>query len=322
MRLEMHILIAVAADLVLGDPRWLPHPVGGVAWVAQRLETVTRRTMSDRAAGFITAFLTYGIVGAVAIAVIWLADAVHPLAGEGAGIWMIYAAIATRDLVNHSMAVYRPLASGDLAEARRRVAWMVGRDTQDLNEAGAARAAIESVAESTVDGIGAPLFWAVLAGPVGAVVYRAINTLDSMFGHKNDRYLRFGWAAARMDDLANYLPARITGPLMAMAALLLGRRGLRVFRVMLRDRRKHDSPNAGITEAAMAGALGVQLGGTNYYNGQPLVKPTLGDATAPPAACHIPMANVLMLTCAGLFLGAMLATRLLAEYCCNTWRST
>ena len=180
------------------------------------------------------------------------------------------------------MAVFRPLAAGNLVEARRRVGAIVGRDTDRLDEAGVVRAAVESVAESTVDGVTAPLFFAAVAGPVGAMVYRAVNTLDSMFGHQDDAYRRFGWAAARIDDLANYLPARLTAPLLCLAALLL-RLAVRAgaARSLLRDGRNHASPNSGLAEAAMAGALGVQLGGLTYYDGQPLEKPTIGDAIVP-----------------------------------------
>ncbi len=155
---------------------------------------------------------------------------------------------------------------------------IVGRDTDRLDEAGVTRAAVESVAESTVDGVTAPLMFAVVAGPVGAMVYRAINTLDSLFGHQDERYGQFGWAAARIDDVANYVPARCTAPLVCLAALLLRLRPRLAWRTLLRDGRNHTSPNAGLTEAAMAGALGVQLGGVNYYDGQPLEKPTIGEA--------------------------------------------
>ena len=225
-------------------------------------------------------------------------------------IVVIYTTIAARDLARHSMAVFRPLAAGDLVEARRRVAAIVGRDTERLDEAGVVRAAVESVAESTVDGVTAPLFFAVVAGPVGAMVYRAVNTLDSMFGHQDERYRQFGWAAARIDDLANYLPARLTAPLVCLAALCCLRLRPAAARCesLLRDGRKHASPNAGLAEAAMAGALGVQLGGVNYYDGQPLEKPTIGDALVPlVAAAHPAGQRPDVPDHAGLFLAACLA---------------
>jgi adenosylcobinamide-phosphate synthase len=236
-------------------------------------------------------------------------------------VLVIYTTIAARDLARHSMAVLRPLAAGDLIEARRRVAAIVGRDTDRLDEAGVVRAAVESVAESTVDGVTAPLMFAALAGPVGAMVYRAINTLDSLFGHQDERYGQFGWAAARIDDLANYLPARLTAPLLCLAALLLRLRPGLAWRTLLRDGRNHASPNAGLTEAAMAGALGVHLGGVNHYDGQPLEKPTIGEAIVPLSARHIRLANALMFTTAGLFLMACLVLRAGSLHLWHTWRA-
>jgi adenosylcobinamide-phosphate synthase len=207
------------------------------------------------------------------------------------------------------MAVYRALAGGDLVEARRRVAAIVGRDTEALDAESVVRAAVESVAESTVDGVTAPLLFAVAAGPVGAIVYRAINTLDSMFGHQDPHYRDFGWAAARIDDLANYLPARLTAPLLCVAAALLGQRPLGAMRVLVRDGRKHPSPNAGLVEAAVAGALGVQLGGRNFYAGLPLDRATQGDPRVPLAPRHIPAAIALMFTTAALLLALILPLR-------------
>lgn len=315
MGLEHQIMIAVGLDLALGDPRWLPHPVRGIGWLALRLETLTRRYLGDtRGAGTVAALTTYAAAGAAAWAVIRGAAALHPLAGDAAAIVLIYTTIAARDLAGHSMAVFQSLTAGDLDEARRRVGWIVGRDTDRLDPPGVVRASVESVAESTVDGVTAPLFYAAVAGPVGAIVYRAINTLDSMFGHQDQRYGRFGWAAARLDDAANYLPARFTAPLISVAAVLLRLRPLASLRVLLRDGRKHASPNAGLTEAAMAGALGVRLGGVTYYDGQPLDKPTIGDELVPLDAEHIRRANAVMFVTVGLFLVLCLAVRMAAPY--------
>ena len=311
MRLEQQILAAVALDLLLGDPRWLPHPVRAIGALAARMETLSRRRIaSQRLAGVIAALTVYAAAGIAAWGAIELAARVHPLAGDAVAVWVIYTTVAARDLARHSMAVFRALATGDLAEARRRVSWIVGRDTERLDQAGVVRAAVESVAESTVDGVTGPLFYAIIAGPAGAMVYRAINTLDSMFGHQDDRYREFGWAAARIDDAANYLPARLTAPLVCLAALLVGQRPLGAVRILLRDRRNHASPNAGLPEAAMAGAIGVQLGGLNFYDGQPLEKPTIGDALVPLEPRHIVWANALMLATAGLFVALGLALRI------------
>lgn len=321
MRLEVQILAAVVLDLLLGDPRWLPHPVRGIGWLAARLESLTRRWIArPRLAGAVAALSVYTIAAAAAWGAMAAAALVHPLAGDLVAIVLIDTTIATRDLARHSMHVFRALSAGDLVEARRRVGWIVGRDTDRLDEAGVVRAAVESVAESTVDGVTGPLLFAVALGPVGAVVYRAVNTLDSMFGHQDERYREFGWAAARIDDAANFIPARLTAPLVCLAAFLLGQRPLQAMRILLRDRRNHASPNAGLPEAAMAGAIGVRVGGVNYYDGQPLEKPTIGDPLVPLAAGHIRVANALMFTTAGLFLMLCLAARLGAIHLYQTWR--
>jgi adenosylcobinamide-phosphate synthase len=186
---------------------------------------------------------------------------------------------------------------------------IVGRDTANLDEAGVARAAVESVAESMVDGVTAPLFFAVLGGPLAALLYKAINTMDSMFGYKNERYLKFGWAAARLDDLANFVPARITSLMIPAAAFLLRLDSRGSLFILLRDRLKHASPNSGHTEAAVAGALGVQLGGANRYFGKMISKPAIGDAARPIAPQDILRANRLMLLSSALTLLAFLALR-------------
>jgi adenosylcobinamide-phosphate synthase len=322
MRLEFQILAAVVLDLLVGDPRWLPHPVRAIGWLAARLGPAARRGLgSTRVAGLIAALSVYVAAGLSAWGAIRLASLVHPLAGDLVSILIMYTTLAARDLARHSMAVFRPLAQGDLVEARRRVAAIVGRDTQELDAPGVIRAAVESVAESTVDGVTAPLFFAVLAGPVGAMVYRAVNTLDSMFGHQDERYARFGWAAARIDDAANYLPARLTAPLLCLAAFVLRQRAAQAVRVLRRDGRNHASPNSGLAEAAMAGALGVQLGGLNYYDGQPLPKPTIGDPLVPLSLRHIPLANALMFVSAGWFLAVSLALRVAVVQGWQLWRA-
>ena len=320
MNLTCQILAAVMLDLLVGDPRWLPHPVRGIGWLAQRLENPMRRLIRpERAAGIVTALLVVGATGAGAWGLIRLAGLVHPAAADIVSVVVIYSAIAARDLARHSTAVFRALAAGDLVLARQRVAQIVGRDTAQLDEAGIARAAVECVAESTVDGVTAPLFFAILAGPVGAIAYRAVNTLDSTFGYKTERFLQFGWASARLDDLANYLPARVTAPLVGAAAAIVGRHPVQSWRILLRDGRKHESPNAGLPEAAMAGALGVQLGGVSYYDGEPLAKPTIGEAIGPLTGRHIVEANAVMFTTLALFLAVGLTARTGLQYLWSVW---
>jgi len=329
MNLTYQILAAVALDLMVGDPRWLPHPVRGIGWLAQRLERPLRRLIrNEQAAGIVTVLLVVATAGVSAWGLTRLAGLYHPLAAEIVSVLLIYTTIAAHDLARHSCAVFRALAAGDLAQARRRVAKIVGRDTAQLDEVGVARATVECVAESTVDGITAPLFFAILAGPVGAMMYRAINTLDSTFGYTNDRYIRFGWAAARLDDLANYLPSRVTAPLIGLAAAILGRRPLQSWQILRRDGRKHASPNAGLPEAAMAGALGIQLGGLNYYDGEPLETPAIGEPVVtgepiiPIAAAHILAANAVMFVTLALFLALGLAIRVEVIHFWRVWRIT
>jgi len=309
MRLEYQILLAVLLDLLIGDPRWLPHPVRLIGWVAARLETITRAVLPARAAGVLTALAVVAAAGGAAWGLVRLAGTIHPYAAVAVSIALIYTTIAARDLAQHSMSVYRALVQGDLPEARKRVGLIVGRDTADLDERGVTRAAVESVAESIVDGVTAPLLFAAIAGPVGAMVYRAINTLDSMFGYKNERYLRFGWASARLDDAANFIPARLTAPLICLATWLLRGQARQSWKVLRRDARNSTSPNSGFAEAAVAGALGVQLGGLNYYFGKPSPKPMIGDPLVELDKRHIPAANALMFASVGCCLAVFLAAR-------------
>lgn len=310
MSLTLTLLAAVFLDLLIGDPRWLPHPVRGIGWMARHLEPLLRRLFTNEtAAGIMAVLLIVGATAGAAWALIWWAGRLHPWAGDCLSVLFIYTAIAPRDLARHSMAVYRSLKAGDLPLSRTRVGMIVGRDTAILDEAGITRAAVECVAESTVDGVTAPLFYAILAGPAGAMAYRAINTLDSTFGYMTPRYCRFGWASARLDDLANYLPARLTAPLIGVAAWFLRLRPMLSWTILRRDGRKHASPNSGLPEAAMAGALGVQLGGTTIYDGEPLEKPTIGDALDPLTAGHILKANIVMFATLALFLALGLTAR-------------
>jgi adenosylcobinamide-phosphate synthase len=214
--------------------------------------------------------------------------------GDLAAIWMLYTALAAKDLAVHSRAVWEALESQDVLQARHAVSRMVGRDTAQLDESGIVRAAVESVAENTVDGILSPLFYALIFGPVGAMVYKAVSTLDSTFGYRNERYLRFGWASARLDDVANYIPARLGLFFVFIGALFGGGRPGPALRIGLRDARRHKSPNAGYGEAAFAAALGVQLGGPLRRNGRPDATPLLGDPVGPLDRRCIHKANRLM----------------------------
>ncbi len=287
------ILAAVVLDALIGDPPAWPHPVKGIGRLAQRCEALCRRFGDGVLAGAITVVLVLGGTIVVVAGGLAAARALHPVAGIALSVYLLYSAVALRDLVRHAMRVHEALAVGDLETARQRVAMIVGRDTKSLDAEGVIRAAVESVAENIVDGITAPLFYAALGGPVAAIGYKAVNTMDSLFGYRNARYERFGKVAARLDDAANFLPARLTGLLLVAAAVLFGLDGRRAWRIFRRDRLAHKSPNAGHPEAAVAGALGVRLGGPAVYFGRLVDKPAIGDDHRPPvpgdivAACRL-----------------------------------
>ncbi|MDP2104691.1 MAG: adenosylcobinamide-phosphate synthase CbiB, partial [Desulfobulbaceae bacterium] len=291
--------VAFVLDLVLGDPRWLPHPVRAIGWLARVCEGLWRRLVSgQRLAGVMTVLSVLTGVGGVVLVLIEIGQWIHPLAGDAVRLYFMYASFAARDLACHSQQVHAALADGDLPLARQRVAMIVGRETVSLDEVGVSRACVESVAENIVDGVTAPLLWAAVAGPVGAMAYKAVNTMDSMFGYKNERYCQFGWAPARLDDLANFLPARLTALMVVFASAFLGYAPRLSYHIWRRDRRNHSSPNSAHTEAAVAGALGIQLGGPSVYFGAVVDKPTIGDPHTPLTARHIVAVNRLMLATA------------------------
>ena len=276
------VLAAVLLDLLFGDPRWLPHPVVAIGKLIAALEKPLRRLVTnERIGGVFLLLLTVGITAGFAWGAVQGAALIHPAAGVAVSAILGWTCLAARSLHGESKLVADALQRGDLPEARRYLSYIVGRDTAELPEPEIWRGAVETVAENTSDGVIAPLLFLMVGGAPLALAYKAVNTLDSMVGYRNERYLRFGWASARLDDLANLVPARLTGLLMALVAPLVGLLGRNAWRIMLRDGRNHLSPNSGIPEAAAAGALGVQLGGTNIYFGKPVAKPTIGDPLNP-----------------------------------------
>ena len=310
MRLEYQIAIALLLDLVFGDPRWLPHPVRIIGRLIVALEGPARRAIPDaRLAGSLTALAVILTATLATGAIIWVAGWVHPRLGDAVSILLLYTTLAARDLADHSKGVYRALARFDLAEARRLVSWLVGRDTERLTEPEVVRAAVESVAENTVDGIIAPLFFAALGGPIAAMTYKAASTLDSMIGYRNERYIDFGRTAAEIDDGANWLPARLAVPIITAAAALTGQQASAAWRIARRDGRKHMSPNAGIAEAAFAGALGIRLGGVMQRRGRPVNLPEIGDPVVTLARGQILAANRMMYAATGIAVAVFLAAR-------------
>jgi adenosylcobinamide-phosphate synthase len=277
--LHFQIIAAFILDVLIGDPQWRYHPVRLIGKFIEGFEHVLRRLpLPERSAGML---LTTVIAGSV-----WLsAFVIMSITGQWccmfetiAGAVIIYFSISTKSLADEAKKVMHFLENNDLINARKALSQIVGRDTAHLNDEQIVRACVETVAESTVDGILSPLFFAFMGGPPAAMAYRAVNTMDSMLGHKDDKYLRFGWASARLDDIANYLPARISALLIPVAAFFCGYSPVRSIKIAIRDGRKHESPNSGISEAAMAGALGVQLGGPSSYQGEIIAKPFIGDA--------------------------------------------
>lgn len=289
-------LAAFALDAAVGDPAWLTHPVTLMGRAIRRLESLLPRT---RAGGVVLAILLPALSCGITFGLIRAAAWLHPWLGLAVEVWLFATCLAARSLAEHALAVWRPLVAGDLAEARRKLSWIVGRDTDRLEEGEIARGAVETVAESTCDGVLAPLFWGLIGGAPLAMAYKAVNTLDSVVGHKDERYIYFGWASARLDDLANLIPARWSALSIALVGASPG-----ALRTALRDARRHPSPNSGWPEAAMAGLLGVRLGGLNYYDGEPEMRPHMGEPIRPLTAAQIPLAVRSM------YLASLLATLL------------
>lgn len=287
---------ALGLDLLLGDPQCDWHPVRLIGKLAAWGEQTMRRKGSSQIHGTLGWVLVVGTTLACTAGLLAAAQRIGTLCESVVSALLIYITIAPRDLAQHASRVADALRSGDLAEARRAVGNIVGRDTDVMDASDVSRATVEAVAESTVDGVTAPLLYACLLGPMGAVGYRVINTLDSMWGHRDKRYEQFGWGAARADDLAGLVPARLTSFWIAGAAALCGFSPLGALRVAQRDGRKHQSPNSGLAEAAFAGALGVVLGGRNRYDGAWSDDVTFGIGLARPCLETIRDAVRLMMT--------------------------
>lgn len=316
-------------DLILGDPYWLFHPIrligSLISWLEKRLlrENLTNRQKYMRGM-FMTCFVVFSSMLLPAVLLI-VSYQIHVLIGLAVETVMCYQILAVKCLKVESMKVYKALKMENLEQARNAVAMIVGRDTQCLDENGIIRAAVETVAENTSDGVIAPLFYLFFLGPVGGFAYKAINTMDSMVGYKNEQYLYFGRFAAKADDVVNFFPSRLGAYLMIAACALVqifGKEGRpfynakNAYRIYKRDRRKHSSPNSAQTESVCAGALQVALSGDNYYFGKLVKKPVIGDAIRPLETEDIKRSNVLLYLTA--FLMVLLVTGLrfaVAAFC-------
>jgi adenosylcobinamide-phosphate synthase len=305
------IVAAVVLDLIYGDPDWLPHPVRIIGRVATFLERFFRggAPFLDIIGGAALVVTIVVLSGASVWAIIEILQGIASPAAAVAATMFAWTTLAARGLNDAAQSVEGHLLIGDEIAARRVIPSLVGRDPEAMDRDGLIRATIESVAENTSDGILAPLFFLFVAGPAGAVAYKAVNTMDSMIGYKDARYLYFGRFAARLDDIANFIPARLTGVFIAIGAALLTGRGMHALRTMLSDARKHESPNAGYPEAAMAGALGVELGGPAYYSGELEPRSRMGHPQYPVDASMLKTARSLMWAATALMLAAMILAR-------------
>ena len=303
-------------DAVFGDPAWLPHPVVLMGRCITALENHLRTALPKTpqgelvGGGVVAAALPLGTLAVTGLAC-HLAAALRPALGLALQMFWCAQALAAKGLVQESRNVYRELVKGDLPAARRAVARIVGRDTQALTAEGVTKAAVETVAENASDGVIAPLFYMLIGGAPLALTYKAINTMDSMLGYKNEKYLYFGRCAAKSDDAANWLPSRLAALLWVAAAALTGNSARGAWRIWRRDRHNHASPNSAQTESACAGALGVQLAGPAYYFGEYYDKPTIGDPLRPIEPQDILRANRMMYAESVLALVIGLAVRLL-----------
>jgi adenosylcobinamide-phosphate synthase len=299
---------ALALDALIGDPQRLPHPViaigGWIRWVESKTYV---REPKERSFlfGVFLCLTTVAVFGAAAYVAVRLCFWVHPWLGYAANVWLVSTTIAWKGLADAGMRVYRPLDGGRLEEARRYTGYIVGRDTDALDEPELTRATVETVAENTVDAVLSPVLFALLGGAAGAFLYRAANTLDSMVGYRNERYLWYGKASARLDDTLNYVPARLAGPLLACAAWICGYAGGSAIRAIRRYALLHPSPNSGHPESAVAGALGIRLGGVNVYGGVESRRAYMGDELRPIGREDIRRTVRMLHACGGLLLGGL-----------------
>lgn len=274
------MILGYIMDLVFGDPYWFPHPVRFIGKLISKTEKFIRKhAKSEKSLKYwgILMWLVPVVTTALVTALIVKIASFNKYVEIFVSAFIIYTTLSTKCLKDEATKIYNVLETGDIKKSRVQLSYIVGRDTTNLSQSEIIRATVETVAENTVDGTISPMFYGFLFGPVGAMTYKAINTLDSMVGYKNDKYLNLGCVSAKLDDVANFIPARLTAIFMPLGAFLCGMNGANSFKIAIRDRKNHKSPNCAFSEGAAAGAIGVQLGGTNIYFGQEVYKPTIGD---------------------------------------------
>ena len=311
----IELALAFILDFAIGDPQWSYHPVRLIGRSIEGMEYLVRKLpIPERISGILLTMIIVSGTYLTSYAVVLLSRRWVMLGEIIIGAVIIYFAISVKCLADESKKVMTALKEHDLIKARKALSLIVGRDTANLGEEQIVRACIETVAEGSVDGVLSPLFYTFVGGPTAAMAYKAVNTLDSMVGHKNEKYIRFGWASARLDDMANYIPARISAVLIPMASFLCGCSLKGSLRIAYRDGRKHESPNSGIPEAAIAGALGIQIGGTSTYQGEIVEKPFIGDAKNPLTTKSIDVAIKIMYVTSILFMFCGIGVILCLKY--------
>ena len=276
----MTLITGYVLDLIFGDPYSFPHPVRYmgklIRWTEKNIRAVAKTRRALKIGGFVLWFVTVGTTFVITYGIVKLSQ-IHPVIYFVVNSVLLYTTLATKCLADEAKKIMKVLQTGTIEEARKQLSYIVGRDTTSLSQGEIIRATVETVAENTVDGIIAPLFYAFIGGAPLAFAYKAINTLDSTVGYKNEKYADIGFASAKIDDIANYLPASITALLMTLASFILRLDYKNCLKIAIRDRKNHKSPNCAYSEGAVAGALGIQLGGTNVYFGEVVYKPTIGD---------------------------------------------
>lgn len=307
------ILAGFALDLILGDPYNFPHPVRLIGALISSLENKMRKLFSgnERLGGTVLAVIVLSVTLLISAAILYAFYSVNKWLGIAAETVMCCYLLAAKCLKNESMKVYSAVAENDVTKARKAVSMIVGRDTENLDENGIIKAAVETVAENASDGVTAPIFYIMLFGAAGGFFYKAANTMDSMLGYKNEKYLNFGRFAARLDDFLNFIPSRITALLMIFSAYILGFNGRNAYKIWRRDRFNHASPNSAQTESVCAGALEIMLAGDAYYFGKLCRKKTIGDDIRPVENADIIRANRLMYCTSAIMLFIAEAFRIL-----------
>ena len=299
MKLIYAMILGFVIDLIIGDPHGLVHPVQIIGWFIDRIKKglqhmiygcswqevkekqLERKEATELIAGYVLTFVIVVGTFAVVTGILYIAGRIHPWLWFALETFFIYQILATKSLKKESMKVYYKLKEGDLQGARKEISYLVGRDTQELDESEVAKADVETIAENTADGIIAPMFFIALGGAPLGFAYKAVNTLDSMVAYRNEELIHIGHASAKLDDICNFIPARLAALMMIVASAILRLDVSGAVKIFKRDRFAHLSPNSAQTEAVAAGALNIQLGGTHSYFGKPVEKPTIGDDIRP-----------------------------------------